>query len=557
MRYAQLEDLVLLSTVNRDFRDAYHFLGFEHIYPSLVMRPLEEILYAYITYHKYLPKQGTDQWLKLRITTVGGSELATVLGENKYQKLKDFVGGKLGIEKYKFSGNTATRWGKMFEPIFRTYVETLFSNNIHETGSIPGYRNDGVVIQSYSPDGIGICDTSVIKKYIDISGQQYLGEAPSQDSKFNNIMVRNKQIITLFEFKCPLRMTLNGKVPDNYISQPLAGLCTIPITKMALFMQGVYRRCTTEDFILNSKYDPIFHDSYGPQPTYPMPITMGFVGFYKRDETFRGRRITAQQRDSPALEVITTKFITETQKPHSRYYNLKAGMTTVVLCAKLLSTIVTDTVSGWEAFLSLCPEDKREKISASKVMQQAFNQTYPEIYNLDTLCVGDDLSQTAKGDFETFMDDVIDHNAAQLYYPDGMYHSQPEMDDIFDGPPANYIDPSRCPQRWLYYNLRDFETYCRTNNYKPIGYMPWKLFEYTCIPVYKDDKYIIRNLPKIEYAHSLINKIRTTTERANFEEELEKAFGGTVVGKKVNSKPVITASTSQSYSDMDDFFANI
>src|SRR5574343_1571806 len=109
-------------------------------------------LVKFIDKYKDLPNQGSHEWIKGRMNTIGGSEMGTLLGVNKYSTLKTWVASKVGLTT--FGGNMYTRWGKMFEPITNTLVKLFLGiNNIYEAGSIPSYSMNGV---KYSPDGLAV-----------------------------------------------------------------------------------------------------------------------------------------------------------------------------------------------------------------------------------------------------------------------------------------------------------------------------------------------------------------------------------------------------------------
>ena len=41
-------------------------------------------LHNFLNKHKYLPVQGSQEWLRSRTETIGGSEISTILGLNPY-----------------------------------------------------------------------------------------------------------------------------------------------------------------------------------------------------------------------------------------------------------------------------------------------------------------------------------------------------------------------------------------------------------------------------------------------------------------------------------------
>jgi hypothetical protein len=151
-----------------------------------------------------------------------------------------------------------------------------------------------------------------------------------------------------------------------------------------------------------------------------------------------------------------------------------------------------------------------------------------------------------------------------VYYPNGMYHNENVLDQgWFDQDiTGNYIS-SPNPKSWLFNNLSDFEEHCCKINAKPIGFIPWKMFEYTTIPVYKDKNYIVDRLDYIIKAHKAVSDIRNTTERSRQEQALNRMFPSRGSNVKFfsesKSKPKLeepdeTLDEIPEYDNMDEFF---
>ena len=84
----------------------------------------ELVLQNFIESNKFLPKQGSKEWLDSRLDTIGGSEISTIIGLNPYQNIKKLIMQKLGITKFVKS---APLW---FGNILAGYG--LFSENRYE-----------------------------------------------------------------------------------------------------------------------------------------------------------------------------------------------------------------------------------------------------------------------------------------------------------------------------------------------------------------------------------------------------------------------------------------
>ena len=142
---------------------------------------------------KYSIRQHTHEWYKLMEKTIGGSELATVLGitPKKYGTRSQLV------EKKRVNGNANQEvsifcaWGNLFEPIIRSYTEVVLDTQI--------YGHDICIEKGrfrFSPDGLGVVRR---RKGYDVFD------------------------IVLFEFKCPFFRNPDGKVPDWYMPQVFQG----------------------------------------------------------------------------------------------------------------------------------------------------------------------------------------------------------------------------------------------------------------------------------------------------------------------------------------------
>jgi len=217
------------------------------------------ILEKFIHHNKHLAIQGSAEWLANRTYNIGGSEMSIITGENPYSAIDNLVANKLGFST--FSGNIATRWGKLFEYVTQIISTIVLEiDEIKETGSLDG----AVPNQKYSPDGL-----AVIKVHCaDIINNE----------KINTL----EYCIILFEFKSPLNSIPDGIIPSYYLPQVKTGLCSIPITDFAIFINNMFRKCAFEDLNASSKYDISFHSS-DKKKNLPeeLPLAFGIILFYQ------------------------------------------------------------------------------------------------------------------------------------------------------------------------------------------------------------------------------------------------------------------------------------
>lgn len=126
-----------------------------------------------IEYHA----QKSDEWLKLRGNMITASDAGTVVGDNPYETVDDFILKKCGYGEFK--GNEATKHGDTYEDEARNLYCEKSGEVVHEIGLHPHPNYNWI---GGSPDGL------------------------TESGK-------------LLEIKCPLRRSLNGEIPKYYIAQ--------------------------------------------------------------------------------------------------------------------------------------------------------------------------------------------------------------------------------------------------------------------------------------------------------------------------------------------------
>ena len=206
----------------------------------------------YISSLTAAPAQRSTEWYSLRQASIGGSEIATILGTNPYSNLKNMILEKIGVKS--FSGSNATRWGSLFENVTKRFTEILFTCNIKETGSIEGVIKQ----QRYSPDGLAVV------------------RLLNEDNEY-------EYYIALFEFKSPYSSAPPGSIPKHYIAQVQTGLLSIPLADFAIFVNNSYRKCALKDLSFNSVYDRNYHSAVAKKKEYRAVsvLATGLVCFYQ------------------------------------------------------------------------------------------------------------------------------------------------------------------------------------------------------------------------------------------------------------------------------------
>lgn len=254
------------------------------------------LLNDFLIKHNNLPKQGTQEWLDGRTYRIGGSEISTVLGKNKYQKKKDLVKSHIGLKP--FISFFAVHWGSLFEDALRDYINIIYKCDIIETGSIPHKELNTI---AYSPDGIAVTNTNNISHLL------------------NETDIKDKDSIVLFEFKCPYSRIPTGEVPEHYIDQPLLGMEVIDICDISIFIEAVYKLTP----FINLKYDNIYNINYHKDKELLTkdPITYGsLILYYKKPKEKKEMSLDELLSDDLNEKNLLNEIL---QKLNDINYNIK------------------------------------------------------------------------------------------------------------------------------------------------------------------------------------------------------------------------------------------
>jgi hypothetical protein len=218
---------------------------------------LVERIRAFVEKHGAI-RQGTSTWYDLMRTTVGGSEMSVLLDLNKYKKRDQLLEEKreTGVSRDQ-EAPVPCLWGKLFEPIIRTYIEVVYDTRIY--GHDICIKNGRL---RYSPDGLGVVCR--------INGRDIFD-------------------VVLFEFKCPYIRIPDGKVPKHYEPQVWSGLAATEEIEPAygFYVDAVFRKCRQDQLNRTSDYDRQYH-SRG-RPSYGRPVAWGLMNVYsKNDDVGKG-----------------------------------------------------------------------------------------------------------------------------------------------------------------------------------------------------------------------------------------------------------------------------
>jgi len=505
---------------------------------------------------------------------------------------------------------TSSRWGHIFESVLDMYIIYMLNTIVHETGNIPGVlrKANGIPVQNYSPDGVALVQKADYKYLIDGTSQKYTDTLASACKSFRDLP---EELILLMEYKNPYRRVPLGVIKDHYKAQPKAGMCTIPITEAALFVDGVFKKCSIRDFDLSRTYDVKFHCIHGKcrRLTYESAKACGFVGIMdtskpfadfiddkvnasndsdwgysddeensgeslsehsEKDESFEDEvlpRITAEEK-SEVSKRLAKYCIRETKHEQSDFNALNFDLAHFPSLVRLMLAFFHNiTDQGHFKFTDIMFEDEieiltqaakqlfiyqmvkdvgkakldKKKLRASveiakEMLPNIIDQfTYkPREYDLEDLPYGEDYGETnvafpTAADFEEMVEKLIERDrfadqGYKMYHPKKFFFDV-ESEDASKLMKDNYIDYTKeqddSAKKWLYYTVKEFVDYCREQDVRPHGIIPWKMFEVCCMPMYKDPDFLTEHEEKIRDTVEIIDAIQAACPVEDVEGRME------------------------------------
>lgn len=226
---------------------------------------LEDLTTRFADLHKGM-RQRDASWLKAMGVTVGGSELAALMGLNPYSDFKEVVLSKIatleGGSRWD-GGGEACWWGILFEDVIGAFVEIDLGSQVRGDEIciqiIAGHRN--------SPDGY------LVARFY--QGQDARLHLWTTDMGRD---VPTIPMIAMLEFKCPLTRKPKGNVPPHYLPQVWSGLAVSPVAHRGLFVDAVFRKCGLLDLGDTPAYDTAYHSR--DKEAWGNPVAWGLIGVY-------------------------------------------------------------------------------------------------------------------------------------------------------------------------------------------------------------------------------------------------------------------------------------
>lgn len=440
----------------------------------------------FIIENKDLAVQGSEQWLIERQYIIGGSEIASVIGKNPFSNVQNLIAQKIKLTS--FTGNTACRWGNLFENVSEMLFRTLFGKKIYATGSI---QNTVVPNHRYSPDGL--CCMMFIE---------------------NNIPIYKT---TLLEFKSPYSSIPSAKVPVHYIPQVKAGLCTIGIAETAIFVNNMFRKCTLKQLDYTINYDTKYHRDtekklIGIDDAIATGLIMFSININKLDlfmQMYNKLHKVESECDSESeCEMYTALESSGSESdPDEDYKHFDNG-------TNILYKIYKNIINFRE---DIAFDDKINNLNSSMI----------------------DLGSETKELFDQFL---------TLYKPE----SNPFIDikcikpqinkEAFIGNLPNFILPTEldyikkdthiCKKYNSKKLINAFTNDCVTKQHIPIAYLPWKLLRSSNIIVEKEPDYLEIIKDKIDMCIDIVKDINTNSKSMDDTANLfEKHFANNSITK--------------------------
>ena len=302
-------------------------------------RALMDKIMRMVESHVDAPRQRSAEWLAAKRHTVGGSEIATLLGLNPYSSPVKMLASKAGLDK--FAGGVACWWGTMFEAVSEDLVARAFDTRV--VGTDIHIRSEALPAHANSPDGYAVIAFSRPRTGDGAVGDGAVGDEAVADEDDGDSgdgdgdgdgptapwqMCFNPEaaaaagdevmaLPALIELKAPYSRLPKGEVPKYYTPQLLSGMALSPAAAVGLYVEVVYRLCTLDQLAPGSPdYASNYHSKdaravakNGGRPLWPAPAALGLTAVYApRLGTRRQRqasvRLGEKGADQLALEVL-------------------------------------------------------------------------------------------------------------------------------------------------------------------------------------------------------------------------------------------------------------
>jgi hypothetical protein len=243
-------------------------------------RRLHEELERFVARFAGRARQRSEGWLAAKASSIGGSEIAALMGLNPYSTPADVVAAKAGLKP--FGGNVACWWGTMFEAVVERAVELDCGTELLGTDiSVPAPPESGLEgLHANSPDGY-----AAVALYEGPPAGAPEGEVGwrllTTDAETRAAAAGRpvEWAAALLEFKSPYRRLPKGEVPGHYRPQLWSGLALSPPASLGLFVDAAFRKCSLADLGPGRAYDAGYHRERRPRH-WDGPVAWGLTGVF-------------------------------------------------------------------------------------------------------------------------------------------------------------------------------------------------------------------------------------------------------------------------------------
>jgi hypothetical protein len=269
--------------------------------PAVVARvaSLDEQLIKFVDFHSGMRQRDTS-WYTSMGRTVGGSEMAAIIGCNPYSTIHDVIASKVallrGMDNWG-GGGPACWWGVLFEDVIAAYTQIVLGASVRGdeicVQKYPGHRNspDGYIVACSARNSAvaahGLCAECESLPHARARAHTRVPVAES-DSVYclwtTDMCPTLAELprIFLLEFKCPLSRQPTRAVPAQYRPQIWSGLAVSPVAHAGLFVDAVFRKCALSALGPGPSYDTAYNRNSRSKPAteYACADAWGLIGLY-------------------------------------------------------------------------------------------------------------------------------------------------------------------------------------------------------------------------------------------------------------------------------------
>lgn len=354
--------------------------------------------------------QHSAEWLAARKFVIGGSSIATVIGQNPYSDIAKMVHERLDGE---FTSSVYMQWGNLFEDVIKEYCEIrLGAEIIGEDLFLP----HGETL-AFSPDGLGVVEHGRLSNFV--------------DSSVNPDDVGDSAQCTLFEFKCPFARIPGGRPPSYYVPQVKMGLDIIEQTDIGVLVEGVFRLCSWADLGLNLNFSELLQSAgargrlrsvwYGNEPR--QILSLGVIGFYFDASAVDTFAVNASAVDARFIKLIKFAAAQNTEKNAVDLISLSEMLSekSNLLPSNLLNQGDDDAHDGGDFLLWVFNNTK--ELNAGKAAEcifraKRFSQIVPTFFETESQTIDEEKLGQLDNAVETFLcsppEDVLGESGSFL-----------------------------------------------------------------------------------------------------------------------------------------------